>query len=450
MRSTLGIAALMAGLAGLLPSPALVSPQTLAASQPAETTAVPLEFEVAGLRVILLRRQSPTNVIAVDLYLLGGSRQITQKNAGIEPFLLMASAYGTGKYPGEAARRALARTGSSIAISAEADWTTYTLHGIRHEFDSTWAVFADRLMNPTLDSSAMAVVRARMLASIARRTESPQDQVAFLAESLAFRDHPYATNPWGTHASIKSLTADDLRGYARDQLITSRMLLVVVGDISQEQLSQAVTRTLAKLPRGEYRWSLPPPWRPAKPEIVAVQRALPTNYIMGYMSGPLRSSAEYPAFERAMSLLGHWVADEVREKGGLSYAASVAVLERGAPGAAIYVSTTSPADAVSTVNLVILIYENFVSIPEGKLRRAAKSYNTAYLYATETAASYADLLARAYLYDGDVRAASRRAEIMGKVSFRDLRRMIREYARNIQYAYVGDTAALPRAQMGNR
>jgi len=39
-------------------------------------------FDVGGVRVIL-RQNNANNVVAANLYLLGGSRQVTESNAGI-------------------------------------------------------------------------------------------------------------------------------------------------------------------------------------------------------------------------------------------------------------------------------------------------------------------------------------------------------------------------------
>jgi hypothetical protein len=51
-------------------------------------------FEVAGVRVIL-RRNVASDVVAANLYLLGGTQQLTPATAGIEALLLTASERGT-------------------------------------------------------------------------------------------------------------------------------------------------------------------------------------------------------------------------------------------------------------------------------------------------------------------------------------------------------------------
>ena len=47
-------------------------------------TTMTSSFDVGGVKVIL-RESDANNVVAANLYLLGGTRQITPSNAGIEP-----------------------------------------------------------------------------------------------------------------------------------------------------------------------------------------------------------------------------------------------------------------------------------------------------------------------------------------------------------------------------
>lgn len=424
----------------------LLSTGTLRAQTP--TDSITVSYEIGGLRI--LHRRTTSRVFAVGLYLLGGSRQVTSATAGIEPFLLSSSAYGTVDYPNEEARRAEARTGSSIAIDVGRDWTRYGMTGVREEFDSTWALFTSRLLRPTLDTAATGTVRRRMLAAIRRERSSPDVQASAMAESLAFIGHPYAVDPNGNEASITALTGDDLRRYAKDQLMTSRMLLVVVGDIPKEHLDVLVTRTLGTLPKGGYVWTMPPAIRATAPAITSVHRTLSTNYIFGYIHGPQISSPEYPAFAYAMMILSNFVSSVIREREGLSYSASVPMMDRGVSGAAIFVSTTRPDTVVKLINYIFGQYEDDVRISGGALRRAAEGFRTGYLFGLETASSHAEMLAHAQLYQGDYRAAGTRADVMAKVRFPEIRRIIETYGKNIQYAYVGDTARLPRAAMLRR
>lgn len=416
----------------------------------AQATDSALTYNVNGLEVIHQPRPATSTVFAVQLYLLGGARQVDARTAGIEPLLLTASEYGTRRYHGEGARRALAETGSTIYVETTKDWSSIQMLGLKTEFDSAWAVFADRVMQPALDSAAVHAARSRLVAKAARKGSSPETRAWVVAESLAYRDHPYAVDPDGTVESLRALTIDDLRTYGANQLVTSRMLLVVVGDIAPERVRDAIGRTLGTLPQGGYSWVLPEPLRAEKAELVVVPQSSVTNYVVGIIAGPPRSQKDYFAFQRAMMLLSGWVSYEVREKNALSYAAYVSVLDQGAPGAAIYISTTRADSAMRVVHRVLKSYEQEITIPRYALRRNTEWLKTQYLYGTESAAAHAEMLARARLYDGDHRAAATFADAMMKLSFGELRGAVRKYVRNIQFAYVGDGSRITAAEFTKR
>ena len=140
-----------------------VPPSTPPRAVAAPDSAVTTKFDVDGVTVIL-RRNTANEVIAANLYLLGGARQITAANAGIEALLLLASERGTRKFPGATVRQRTATLGSTISIEANDDWSAIGLHAIRGTFDSTWAILADRVMAPTLspgESSAVCPLRRR-------------------------------------------------------------------------------------------------------------------------------------------------------------------------------------------------------------------------------------------------------------------------------------------------
>ena len=85
-------------------------------------TATTEKFDVNGLSVIL-RHNSANDVVVANLYLLGGSRQLTPATAGIEALVLAASERGTKKFPGAAVRVRTARLGSTIGVEASDDWS---------------------------------------------------------------------------------------------------------------------------------------------------------------------------------------------------------------------------------------------------------------------------------------------------------------------------------------
>lgn len=408
--------------------------------EPADTSTS--EFNVDGLRVIL-RRNTATDVIAANLFLLGGVQQLTPETQGIEAFLLAASERGTKRYPKDALRIATNKTGSVISIEPEDDWTVFGLHATRATFDSSWAIFADRVMNPALDSGDVELVRAQLLAAASQQRLHPDAELRIVADSLMFAGHPYALSTEGTERSIASISRATLRNYLTTQFVKSRMVLVVVGNVERPRLEQLIAATLAKLPAGGYRWTPPPPVQGDRRALVVESQQLPTNYIIGYYAGPSASSADYNALRIATAVLSGRFFTEIRSKRNLSYAVDAPFVERAVATGGVYVTTVAPDQALTLMHEEIEELQNELVDPAG-LRRLVLQFITDYFLKNETNADQAAFLARAALYEGDYRAANRFVDDLRRVRPEDVRRVAREYMHNFRFVYIGDPAKLPK------
>jgi zinc protease len=400
------------------------------------------EFNVAGLRVVL-RRNSASDVIAANLFLLGGVQQLTPATQGIETFLLAASERGTKRYPKDALRVATNKTGSVISIEPEDDWTVFGLHATRATLDSSWAVFADRVTSPTLDSADVELVRAQLLASASQQRLHPDAELRIVADSLLFVGHPYALSTEGTERSLAAIQQSSLRSYHATQFVKSRMLLVVVGNVDRARLESLVGATLAKLPAGNYHWAPPPPVASDRRALVIEPQQLPTNYIIGYYAGPAASSADYNALRIATAVLSGRFFTEIRSKRNLSYAVDAPFVERAVATGGVYVTTVAPDQALRLMRDELDELQNELVDPAG-LRRLVLQFITDYFLKNETNADQAEFLARAVLYEGDYRAANGFVDELRRVRPEDVRRVAREYMRNFRFVYIGDPSKLPK------
>jgi zinc protease len=400
------------------------------------------EFSVDGLRVIL-RRNTASDVIAANLFLLGGVQQLTPATEGIEALLLAASERGTAKYSRDALRLAMNRTGSSIAIDADDDWTVFALRAIRATFDSSWSVFADRLMHPTLDSADVELVRAQLLSAVRQQRLHPDAALRRLADSLLYQGHPYALAPEGTERALSGLTVAMLRDYAAREMVKSRMLLVVVGNVERTRLEALVRSTLATLPAGRYRWTPPPPVRSTSRAAYVERQPLATNYLIGYYAGPPASDVDYNALRIATAVLSGRFFTEIRSQRNLSYAVDAPFVERALATGGVYVTTVAPDEVLRIMRDEITELQNDLVDPAG-LRRLVQQFITDYFLKNETNNDQAAFLARAALYEGDYRAADRFVDDLRRVRPEDVRRVAREYMRNFRFVYLGDPAKLTR------
>lgn len=415
------------------------------ASVVAQTAADTLtsSFTTDGITVIL-RRNTSNNVVVANVYLLGGSQQVTEATSGIEPFLLAVSERGTTHYPKAVLRRRTSELGVDFVVDPGIDWTMFGARTITSEMDSTWSIFADRLMYPAIQPAEVELVRSQFISGEKQERDDPDAYVSDLADSVAFAGHPYSVSPTGNATSLAQITPAMLRNYQRTQFVKSRMLIVVVGDVTRAHLESLIHSTLGRLPAGSYKWTLPEPIPITPTSAVLVQRELPTNYILGYVAGPLASSPDYAALRVAATVLTGQMFAEIRGRQNLTYDVHAPFLERAASASGLYVTTVSPDTTLKLMKSFIVQLQNETVTSDG-LQRLELQFITQYFLDNETNASQADFLARSQLYQGDYRHAMTFVEDLRSVTPAAVQAAARKYMKNFHWAYLGDTTKVDRA-----
>ena len=402
-------------------------------------------YEVEGVRVIQ-RFTGSGDIVVANLYLLGGVRQITAANAGIELMLLEAGERGTATYSRDRLRRSMAQLGTAITTQVGVDWSAIGLRATRATFDSTWSILASRITEPRLDSVEVGLVRRQLVAGVRQREDSPDAQAEFVADSFAFFGHPYQLSPTGTVTSLSQISVDDLRRYQQSQVVKSRMLLVVVGNVGRSQVERLVRGSLGKVPAGTYRWTLPdtlPRW---KSGAVTINRGLPTNYILGLYPGPRADSPDYHALRIATAILTGQLFSEVRSRQNLTYAVDAPFIERAVSAGGLYVTTIDPERTLDVMRRELLDLQNGTVEPRA-LERLILQFITQYFLDNESGTQQADFLARAELYYGDFRRADRFVDDLRAITPTDIQRAAIRYMRDLRFVYIGDVRKAPTKLM---
>jgi zinc protease len=415
-----------------------------AGSGAAQTAADTLtsSFAVDGIPVIL-RRNGSNNVVVANIYLLGGVRQVTRATSGIEPFLLSVSERGTLHYPKAVLRRKTSALGSDFVVAPSVDWTMFGARTITTALDSTWAIFADRLMYPALQPAEVELIRSQLLSAERQGRDDPDAYVADLADSVAFVGHPYSISEVGNATSLAGITPADLRAYQKSQIVKSRMLVVVVGDVTRQHLESLIHATIGRLPAGSYRWSLPDPIPTTPSSAVLVQRELPTNYLLGYVAGPPASSPDYTALRVAATVLTGQMFAEIRGRQNLTYDVHAPFLERAASASGLYVTTAAPDTTLKLMKFFVKQLQA-ETVTSGGLQRLELQFITQYFLDNETNASQADFLARSQLYQGDYRRAMSFVKDLRSVTPAAVQAAARKYMKDFHWAYLGDTTKVDR------
>ena len=401
------------------------------------------EFEVNGLKVIIKRRPSSPTVSA-GLFTRGGVKNQTAENAGIESLTLSTAAESSKKFPREVLRKELSRTGSVIGAGMSYDFGVTSLTSTRQNFDRTWEIFTDVVLNPSFTSADFQRVRELTLAGLRNRTISPDGSLESLEEKIVYAKHSYENDPSGTIETIGKLKIEDLQAYHKNLLQTSRLLLVIVGDLEPEVVKKQITDSFGKLPRGDYKEPTTQRINFAQPTVDVTERAIPTNYIKGIFSAPSLNDPDYYAMRVAMSVLGSRVYEEVRVKRNLSYAPGAEMGEKSANTANISVSTN---DANQSISMMLNEIGNLKKeeVSENEFARISGGFLTRHYIDQETNAAQVSELARYELFGGGWRNSLTFLDKIKQVKAKDIQTVSNKYMKNIRFVVIGNPAAVNRS-----
>lgn len=410
--------------------------QTASARALAEAARLVSEFEVNGLKVLVKRREGSQTVVA-GLFVRGGASNVTPENAGVEALMLDVATESSAGFPRERMRRELSRTGTSISYGLNNDYSVLSLGSTRRHFDRSWEIFADAVLHPSFAPEDFARVKNRVLVALSGAEDVPDAFLQVLQSRIAYKGHPYLNDPRGTVDSVGRLTIDDVKKFHQNLMQTSRLLLVIVGDIDPQQVRRKVEATLGTLPRGNYRPTQPPPLEFKAQTVEVSSRALPTNYVQGVFTAPPLSSPDIYPMRIAASILQGRVFLEVRVRRNLSYAPDAFLSSQAANLGGIYVTAVDANQAVKVMLDEIARLQTDPISPE-ELQANAQQFLTKHYLGQETNAAQAADLAQYELLGGGWRNSAEFLGRLGSVTPQEIKRVANTYMRNIRFVVLGN------------
>ncbi|HEX7313552.1 MAG TPA: pitrilysin family protein [Pyrinomonadaceae bacterium] len=415
------------------PAPA---PTPAQSREVADTLRLVTEFEVNGLKVLVKRREGSQSVVA-GLFLRGGARNVTAENAGVEALMLDVATEASQKFPLAVMRRELARTGTGLSYGVNYDYSVLSLASTRRHFDRSWDIFVDSALHPSFRPEDFERVKSRTLVSLADNEDTPDSFLQELQSRVAYAGHPYLNHPRGTVASVTALTLDAVRKYHQQMLQTSRLLLVVVGDVEPQDIRRKVEASFGRLPKGDYKVEPLPQLSFAAPTVAITARPLPTNYVQGVYAGPPLTSNDIYPMRVASSILQSRVYTEVRVRRNLSYAPDAFLGSQGANTGGIYVTAVDANQAVQ-VMLEEIKRLQAQEISPDEIKATAQQFLTRYYVGQETNAAQAGELAQYELIGGGWSNSAVFLDRLRAVTPAEVKRVANTYMRNLQFVVIGN------------
>ena len=401
---------------------------------------------VNGMQVVV-KRLPGAELATVQLYVRGGARNWGKEDAGVELLALRAATSGGLKLGDkqldkEAFGNLLSSLGVALNAETGRDWSAISGKGPVAQLKTTLALVSAAFLQPALPAAEVELTRQRQLLGLKRRAEQPDGRLDELVTQALWAGHPYANRPDGTVESVAAIKPEQVAAHLAKLRETSRLLLVVTGDVDAATVQAEARLLFAGVPRGSYAPA--PLAHPAfaAPKLSAEQRALPTNYLQGMTAGPAMTSAEFAAARVLNAALAERMFEEVRTKRNLSYAPGTRfdVTEAGTL-LGIYVTAVDPNTTLK-VMLDELQKSKDTAFPELEVAAARSQYRTNFTMQAETTDGQASLLARGALLAGDWRWAGKFQQQVDAVTAADVQALAKKYLSNLQVVLLGDPSKL--------
>ena len=431
------------GKVALLKSAEVVRPVkgSSATAMSAKAEAGTEEFDVGGLQVIL--RANPTSeVVSAVAFLKGGLAHAGPERAGLELLMLDVAEKQSASYPKEKMARELTRLGAELRAGSGPDYSTFALTALRRSFGESFKIFLDALVHPLITESELALAREQRLTAIKGEEESPDAWSDRLALENVYGQHPHAANPMGTAALVRSASVEQLKNLHASTVSRSRLLLVVVGNVTRQELEAVLRPAVKDLPAGDYR-------PVAVPSIANLDRAatrlvardLPTVYVRGFFGGPKLAEEDYVAALVGHSILSERLFTEIRTKRNLSYATWSGLRHSAAPLGELYVTSPDPNAAVRVIRDEVEKMRT-TPVPETELKDKVRQMKTIQLMGVQGSADIAARIGQWELLGGDWSNFEAALQRMDDVTPEQVRRAMEKYAHHVDFTLLGKVAGV--------
>ena len=283
------------------------------------------------------------------------------KDPGLARFSATLLNEGTKSLGAVGFAKELEQRAISLSVHAGTETLVFELGSLKESFEYGLEKLQSLLKEPNLTKQSFEKVRTMTLGSLSRKMND-YDYVARTAlNGLMYEETPLAHPALGTPESIQKLTLEKVSNFINTHMDLSNAIVVIGGDISQEEAQKYAKALLSHLEVGAPR-ELPH----AKPSSASKNLVLdkPSEQAYIYFGSPFNMDANDPdqykarvaAFILGESGFGSRLMEEIRVKRGLAYSAYGRVsVNRSSSKFSGYLQTknANKTDAIKIVKEVI-------------------------------------------------------------------------------------------------
>jgi zinc protease len=302
-------------------------------------------------------------IVTINISLPAGSAYDPPGKAGLAAFAAAMMDEGAGPLDSKGFHQALGDKAIGFSARVERDYLVISITTLKENAPEALHLLQLVLTHPHFDAEPLARVRTQIIQSLQQDEVEPArvSSRAFMRDF--FGTHAYAHPTDGEIATISSITAADLRGFARSHWVSQGLKVAVAGDITAPVLQKLLGTTFTPV-SGHAPPPLPPVGRLGQPGVHVMALAVPQPTATFGLPGIMRTDPDFIPGYVANYILGGGgfssrLTDEIRVKRGLTYGISTSLSAMNR--ASIWVgSVATRADAIrQTVQVVKDTMANF-------------------------------------------------------------------------------------------
>lgn len=206
-----------------------------------------------GLEVILAERHA-IPVVNVTLLVDAGYAADQTTLPGTAKLALNMLDEGTKKRTSLQISEELAMLGAKLSTGSNLDLSNVSLSALKANLDSSLAIYADVILDPSFPQADFERLKRLQLAEIQKEKKRPiQMALRVFPRFLYGRDHAYG-NPFtgsGTEESVSNITREDLVRFHQTWFKPNNSTLVIVGATTLDEMAPKLEKMFRKWEPGE-------------------------------------------------------------------------------------------------------------------------------------------------------------------------------------------------------
>ncbi len=409
-----------------------------------------------GLEILLVEHHE-LPVVTMNLAVKSGAASDPADRAGLASFTSALLDRGTARRSALDLANELQSIGSSLNASSGWDATTVSITTLKRHLGKALDIYSDAILNPAFADAELARLKTQRLGQLAQSRDNATQIAGVVYPSILYGGaHPYGHPQTGNEASVRAVSASDVRAFYSTHFVPNNAALIVVGDVTMNEIAGQLEKAFAGWKRGQLPESriADAPARD-RAQIYLVDRPGAAQSVINIGSvGVARSTPDYFALQVLNTMLGGQFMSRVnlnlREDKGYSYGARTAFDFRRAAGP--FTASAGVQTAVTKQSVVEFLKElrgirGEIPITEAELTTAKQSLILGYPRGFETPAQIAARLSDVVQYGLPDDYFNNYIANVGKVTAADVNRVANATINpgNLAILVVGDRKVIEPA-----